>query len=182
MLIFPMEAIELFERKTESAKNLRQQEFIPVSIYRKQYNGLFYLQSKPFHRLLLSLGSDMLTTIHHLRVNNKDVKALIKEIQFHPVTEKVLHIDFLQLEDGDKFFILAKVEIVNRDQCQAVRDGGIVYLPNKKVKIVCSLDSMHPVIKCDIKNMHKGSVLMSSDLKSDIVFTKNIPLVSILKE
>jgi large subunit ribosomal protein L25 len=168
-------------KRSMPVKEARKNNLIPAVIYSKNYNESVYLEEKVFTQLVHQNNHKILTTLCHIKLEKENIIAIVKDISFHPITERITHVDFLKLDDSSLFEISAEIEAINADKCVAIKDGGIIYKPSKYIKILCTISTMTPVIYCDIKDLHKGSVVMSKDIPN-IKFVKNVPLISILKE
>ena len=124
-----------------------------------------------------------LSKVWIINYNEEKFPAFIKEIQKHPVTQKIIHIDFAKITT-EKVIIPAQVRVINEEISVGLRDdGGVLNIPNKTVHIECDVHNIVSYIDCDIKSLHKGETISTDDIKIfGVRFIKNLPLVSIQSE
>jgi large subunit ribosomal protein L25 len=180
-----MQKLDLFYRE-KNPNQTRKSGQIPICIYSKDYNEKFSLDYKSFYSLLEEKGHGILSTIFHFKDKSEEIFAIIKEIQFHPITDKVVNVDFFRIYNDQNFIVPAKIILKNFEKAPFVLEGGIAYLPSKTVSIVCDISSIKNFVECDVGNLHKGDVIKTSDetwTKSGIHFSKkNFPLVTIIEK
>ena len=91
----------------KETKLLRRQGLVPCEVYGGEKNIHFYAHENEFRNLVYT--PDVFEV--NLKVGEENVKAIMQEIQFHPVTDKILHIDFLQVFDDKKVTMNIPVEL-----------------------------------------------------------------------
>ncbi len=97
--------------------------------------------------------------------DNTSFKAVLQDIQFHPVTDKILHIDFYQLYD-DKM-VTMEIPVVIVGNSPGVRNGGNLLRNKRKLKIKALPANLPDFIEADISNLKIGSKLYITELFSD---------------
>jgi large subunit ribosomal protein L25 len=155
-----MTKIDLHEKKL-NANQSRKSGMIPVCLYSKDFLKHFVIDKKLFTTLLHSVGGKMLSTLFILSDGKNEFKAIIKEIQIHPVTEQVVHIDFFQVV-GD-FVVPVLITVKNSERAPFTKENGIVSLPRRRVKILCNEKNIMTHLECDVGNLHKGDAIKTSD-------------------
>jgi len=95
-------------------------------------------------------------------------KCVLKEVQFDPVTDKIIHFD-LQGLVGSK--VELEIPIVLRGPAKGEKDGGIVEHMLHKIKVVCPSNEIPEHIECDITNLKIGEALHVRDIKLGEGFT-----------
>lgn len=156
-------------------------ELISAILYNKNINTLISVNRKEMQIFLKSFYHVHRSKLFVAKLKDQKVNFLIREIQFHPVTEEIIHIDFFAIEKNQDFIMHSKVNVLNKEKCRGVKeDNGIIFLPNKTVQTIGNLDNYVENIDCDISQMRKGEVLMCNDLNLKVKFVKNVSLVSIL--
>ena len=92
-------AISVKERQNVGKSNtraLRNQGNVPCVLYGGEKQVTFYAHENDFRKLVYTPD----TFIAELNIDGSKVKAILQDIQFHPVTDKILHIDFLEVIEG----------------------------------------------------------------------------------
>ncbi|MDD2197208.1 MAG: 50S ribosomal protein L25, partial [Bacteroidales bacterium] len=81
------------ETGKKASKQLRKDDTVPAVLYGGEKNILFSVAEKDLKKLIYTPD----VFIVNLTINKKPYKAIIKEMQFHPVTDRIIHLDFLQV-------------------------------------------------------------------------------------
>ncbi|HSG68395.1 MAG TPA: 50S ribosomal protein L25, partial [Bacteroidales bacterium] len=79
----------------KDAKSLRKQGLVPCVIYGGEKQVHFFLDERDFTKLLFTPE----TNVVHLKVGDVEYSTLLQDVQYHPVSDKVLHADFLEFDD-----------------------------------------------------------------------------------
>ena len=104
------------------------------------------------------------TVIVQLEDGNK-VRAVMQDIQFHPVTDRILHVDFYQLFD-DKAVTL-EIPVRLEGNSPGVRNGGRLLFRKRKLVIRALPDNLPDVFKVDISKLKIGDNISVETLKND---------------
>jgi large subunit ribosomal protein L25 len=159
-----MKSIELkvFPRKNtgkKDAKSLRKNKQVPCVVYGGKENLHFYAEDKAF--------KDIVYTNHVYLVNidleGKKIKAILKEIQFHPVSDILNHIDFLEVASDVPITIDMPVELTGSSV--GVRAGGKLRQRKRYVKIKGLIKDLPDSLVVDITNLEIGQSILAGDLK-----------------
>ena len=89
-------------------------------------------------------------------------KAILQDIQFHPVTDKILHIDFYQLHDDQEVTLEIPVRLIGT--APGVVAGGIVRFPYRKLRVKALPANLPDFINADISEMEIGDKLYVTEL------------------
>lgn len=116
-----------------------------------------------------------------ISLNGKTHKAIVKDIQFHPVTEEVVHIDFLELVPGVKFKATVPLRFVGT--APGVKAGGKFIPSLRSINILTTPEKVVAEISADISTMELGSTIRVRDLTIadgvEITNNPSIPIASI---
>jgi len=168
-----MEEIRLEAQKREKSgksdtKNLRHQGFIPAVVYgQDKESQTIKLNHKDFMRFLHSHSAE--NVIINLSVlegskKQKERPVLIKEIQFDPLTEDVIHVDFYQVSLTKE--IKVKIPIVSKGEAIGVKqDGGMLDHVLWELDIECLPTDMPKDIEVDVSGLKIGDAIHIKDLK-----------------
>lgn len=88
---------------------------------------------------------------------NKKVKAIIKDIQFHPVTDAILHIDFMEVFDNKP--IVMEVPVVLEGHAEGVKAGGKLSLEMRKIKVKANYDKIPEKLVINVDNLGLGKTI-----------------------
>ncbi len=143
----------------KSTKLTRREGLVPCVIYGSGNNVHFTSDSKSFKNLVYTPDFK----VANITVDGNDYKCIVKAIQFHPVTDKIQHIDFLQLVDGNKM----KVEIPIRFKGVApgTKAGGKLTQKLRRVKIKTTPEYLVDELFVDISDLQLGSSVKVKDIE-----------------
>jgi len=94
--------------------------------------------------------------LYDLDLDGSSLRVLAREVQLHPVTSKVLHVDFLRLTSGSEVNVDVPVEFLNEDISPGVKRGGVLNIVRRTVELICQADSIPLVIEADIGELDIG--------------------------
>ena len=161
--------------KTSSAIE-RKGDLVPCVLYGNNENINFTVD---YNKLRKVIFTDKFV-IAEITLNGKEVKAIVKEIQFHPVTDKMLHIDFQQLVDGKK--VKTEIPIVLKGFAKGQQAGGKLELKVRKLKVKADSKNIPSKIEVDITELEMGKSLRVRDIKVeglDIMTSGAIPVATV---
>jgi len=94
--------------------------------------------------------------LYSLDVDGSSLRVLAREVQVHPVTSAVLHVDFLRLTDDSEVNVDVPVEFLNEDASPGVKRGGVLNIVRRTVELICRADSIPLVLEADIGELDIG--------------------------
>ncbi len=149
-----------------TALQLRQQGRVPGILYGHGEPSI------PFHVKELDLRPLIYTNETHtvnLNLDGRPQRCILREVQFHPVTDRVSHIDLIIIHADEKIRIDVPVKLVGT--AAGVKDGGVMDFSLHKLSIEVLPDSIPEHIELDISNLKIGHSLHVSDLPSNDAYT-----------
>ncbi|MXX94806.1 MAG: 50S ribosomal protein L25/general stress protein Ctc [Gammaproteobacteria bacterium] len=103
--------------------------------------------------------------ILELKVGRKKERVVLRELQRHPATERVLHIDFLRVSDDRELQTSVPIHYLNEETCEGVKlQGGVVSKNLTDVEIVCLPKDLPEFISVDLADKVVGTSIHLSDL------------------
>ncbi|MBJ04623.1 MAG: 50S ribosomal protein L25/general stress protein Ctc [Flavobacteriales bacterium] len=152
------------------AKKLRKEDNVPCVIYGgKETPVHFYAHSNEFRKIVYTPNVYLIDIV----IEKQNIKAIMGDIQFHPVTDKILHIDFIRIFDNKKFKV--ELPIVLEGNSIGVRNGGRLALNMRRLCIEGLSADMPENINIDISNVKIGQAIRVSDLNLDNLTIINNP-------
>ena len=104
--------------------------------------------------------------ILELQVGDKTQACVLREVQRHPATDKVQHIDFLRIREDLPVQMRVPLHFVNEDQCQGVKLGGGRLAHNLvEVEVRCLPKNLPEYIAVDVAELEVGQAIHLSDLQ-----------------
>ena len=105
----------------------------------------------------------MLTTLCELDVDGKSALVLARDVQLHPVTDNVLHVDFLRVNSKTKLTVSVPVVCINQEECPGLKAKGILSITRYNVDLVCKAMAIPESIEIDISAMEIGDTIKISN-------------------
>jgi len=96
-------------------------------------------------------------------VGNKKVKAILKDIQFHPVTDEILHIDFLEIFEDRP--IVIEVPVALEGHSEGVKAGGKLSLEMRKLKVKALYSQIPEKLTVNIDSLGLGKTIQVASLQ-----------------
>ena len=112
--------------------------------------------------LYVSSSTRPIYIISTLTIDNKKVKAVLKDIQFHPVTDQILHLDFLEVNEEKP--IVMEVPVQLEGHAEGVRAGGKLQLSMRKLRVKAVYTNIPERLVINIDNLGLGKTMQVGDL------------------
>jgi len=185
-----MEQVELKAKTRDSkgknaARRQRVNAEIPAVLYGKKEAGVsLTLVNKEVGKVISSKGRNVMLT---LKIDGKeDVVAMFKEVQKHPVTGEIIHVDLYKVNMKEALIVLVKTRITG--EAPGVKLGGILEQPLRQVRIKALPGKIPEAIVIDVSKLNINDSIHIEDLKlgEDIQLLDNprdvVATVSVVKE
>ena len=139
-------------------KKLRKEGMIPANYYsRGKENINLKINNRDFLHVLKT-G----THIIYLNIGKISKNVLIKQIQFHPVTEEILHVDFQGISLKEKVDVNIKLNFIGT--AKGIREGGVLETQMHEIGIRCKAGEIPKSLDIDINELNVGDILFVKDL------------------
>lgn len=149
----------------KSSKNLRKEGFIPCNLYgeAKDENGApkALAFTCPMNELRKIVYTPHIYVIN-LIIDGESHTAILKELQFHPVTDALLHVDFYEVNDQKPITIGIPVKLTGL--AQGIRDGGRMNLSIRKINITAKYQDIPEHLDIDVTDLKIGKSIKVGDL------------------
>jgi len=162
-----MKSITINGSKRESVgkkatKALRNAEMVPCVLYGEKEPIHFAAKELDFSKLIYTPNAHTVV----IKTEDGTFDAVLQDIQFHPVTDKILHIDFYQLNEGKEISINIPV-VVEGAAPGVLNSGGTLILNKRKLRVRALPKNLPDVIVADISKLELGNKLYTAELASD---------------
>ena len=156
------------ERSSEgksSNRNLRRSGFIPGVVYGgKEEPKKISIMEKDIVKASEVAG--FATQILRISIEGKEVDVVIKEIQRHPATARVLHADFMRVDPDSKITLVVPIRTLNDENCVGVKaSGGQVNHLINDVEISCLASNLPEQLEIDVLELDIGDTVSLSEIK-----------------
>lgn len=149
----------------KAAKELRKEGLVPCNLYgeKKGENGLpeavaFAIPAAQLRKVIYSPN----VYVVNLTISGEAHKAVIKELQFHPTTDAVLHVDFFEVNETKPITIGIPVKLTGH--AQGVRDGGRLNLSIRKINVTAPYKNIPEKLDIDVTELQLGKAIKVGSL------------------
>lgn len=150
----------------KASKDIRKQGLIPCNIYGVKRGGEKNLPvalsfTSSFAELRKAIYTPHVYVVN-LNIDGVDHKAVIKELQFHPVTDALLHVDFLEITEDKPVTVGIPVEL--KGLANGVRNGGRLALLVRQIEVTAVYTNIPEKLVIDVTNLELGKSIKVGDL------------------
>ena len=160
----------------KSSNSLRAERNVPCVMYREKENLHFYAHENAFRGLVYTPDVFLVNLI----VDGKNYNAVMKDIQFHPVSDRLLHIDFMQVNEGKPVVMDIPLQITG--DSAGVKAGGKLKVKRRTLKVKGLVEDLPEHLSIDITDIGIGQSVKIGDLsyeKLEIIDNKRAMIVSV---
>ena len=156
------------EHGTSAARRARLQNKVPAVVY---HSGV---EATPLSVDKISLNKALRTgqMIFEVNVEDKNQFVLVKEIQYHPVTDEIIHIDFQKVKEDEK--ISLEVAIRSTGEAQGVKLGGLLVQMLNSVTIKCKPAEIPEFLEIDVTDMEMNT----NQFVKDITLPEDVEMIT----
>jgi large subunit ribosomal protein L25 len=175
-----MKALALFGEKRQalgkrSTKDLRNEGKVPCVLYGDKKEPVhFFIYSSDFTDLVYTPN----TLIAKLSIDGEIQKAILQDIQYHPVNEIILHADFLAIQDDKPVTLEIPVKVVGNSP--GVRAGGKLVKKIKKLRVKGFLNKIPDFIDVNIDALEMGKSIKVEEMSLDGIAFLDSPVNAIV--
>ncbi len=158
------------------ANSLRAKGQVPCVIYGAGTQMHFSADERAFKNIIYTPA----TSIVEIELDGKKFKTVLQEAQFHKVSDKLIHADFLEIVDGKPVTVFLPVKTVG--QSEGVKAGGKLAIKMRKLKVRGLINKLPECIELNIENLVIGKSIAAGDINIDgvtILHPKNISVISV---
>lgn len=144
----------------KSTKALRDAELVPCVVYGGQEPLNFSTEERSFVGLVYTPEAHTVELV----IEGQTISAVLQDIQFHPITDKILHVDFYRLSADKPVIMEVPVRITGR--AKGVVSGGVLRQSFRKLRLKAIPSNLPDEIVVDVTPLKIGSKLYVGDIKN----------------
>jgi len=168
--------LEASERKIStkgSLRKLRSEGLLPGIVYGSEEKSQPLSLKKITIKKLLE-NSNFMNSVIEIIINGVKHKVLTRDIEFHPLNNEPLHIDFQKIKSGTKITVFVPVKFVNQDTCPGLKLGGVLNIVRRKIELRCPAENIPTEIIVDLagkemnESIHISAIKLPENVKPTI--------------
>tara|TARA_B100000683_G_scaffold272503_1_gene315845 strand:- start:40 stop:708 length:669 start_codon:yes stop_codon:yes gene_type:complete len=161
-----MENFKALERNkdTGSTKSLLTKGMVPGIIYGKGSEPTKIALEDKILKKLMNSGS-FYSTIIDIDISGKVEKILPKQLQYHPVSDRLIHFDFLRVQENTKVNVEIPIEFLNQEKCPGLKKGGVLNTVRRLVELTCNANNIPNKLEFDLIESEIGDAVKISNIK-----------------
>lgn len=156
------------------AKHLRNTGKVPCVLYGGKEQTHFSADERDFKHIIYTPEICFV----EIDMNGKKTKAILQEAQYHKITDKLIHVDFLEIVEGKP--VTMQVPVKLHGQSEGVKAGGKLNFKQRMVKVRGLADKLPDQIDINIEKIQVGKGISIADLKMEGVEFLQAPNVSVV--
>jgi len=147
-----------------ASRALRREGRVPAVIYGgKEEPTSIHIEERLLAR---HLGTGhFMNSIVMIEHGGKTIRTLPKDVAFHPVNDRPLHVDFLRLSKDAKVDVNVPVVFINEEASPGLKKGGVLNVVRHELELVCEADKIPGEIQIDVTGLEVGDSIHISHLK-----------------
>ena len=147
-----------------SARAARRAGMVPAVIYGNKKPALgIELEARVIRKIIHEPG--IFSRLLKIAVGGEEITVLTRDIQFHPVSDEALHLDFLRVSEDSTIAVAIAVEFINEDKCPGLRIGGTLNVVRHEVELNCPADNIPEKITIDLEGVKIGESIHISAIE-----------------
>ena len=152
----PTIAADLRESKgTGAARAARRSGKVPGIVYGAgRENLMIQLDRDLLNREYVKSG--FFNHLYKLKVGKDSMDVLARDIQLHPVTDVIMHVDFMAVKANARITVAVPVHFINEEDCKGLRRGGVLNIVRHEVEVHCPANAIPEQIVVDLAGLDIG--------------------------
>jgi large subunit ribosomal protein L25 len=147
-----------------ASRALRREGRVPAVVYGEKQNPLSIHVEEKLLSKMLSTGHFM-NTVVMIDVGGDSTRTLPKAIDFHPVSSRPIHVDFLRISEHTKVHVAVPLRFDNEDASPGLKRGGVLNAVIHELEIVCDAASIPSEIHISLEGLDIGDSVHISQVK-----------------
>jgi large subunit ribosomal protein L25 len=142
-----------------ASRAMRREGRVPAVVYGNKEEPLaIHVEEKALVKAL-SGGHFMNSVVMIDVAGGGTARTLPKDVQFHPVTDRPLHVDFLRISEHSKVHVAVPIRFTGEDECRGIKRGGVLNAVRHELELVCDAAEIPEEIEISLKGLNIGDSL-----------------------
>ena len=146
-----------------ASRALRREGRVPAVIYGGKEEPLtIHVEEKLLMKQLMT--GHFMNSVVEVTVAGKALRTLPKDVAFHPVTDRPLHVDFLRLSKDSTVHVEVPVKFINEEASPGLKRGGVLNIVRHEIELICDANKMPDDILIDVTGFDVGDSIHISNV------------------
>jgi large subunit ribosomal protein L25 len=147
-----------------ASRALRREGRVPAVIYGdNQEPVMVHVEEKALNKLLGT--GHFMNSVVMVEVGGKAARTLPKDVAFHPVTDRPLHVDFMRVGEHSTVRVEVPVIFQNEDASPGIKRGGVLNIVRHELELICDAASIPDDVIVDLTGTEVGDTIHISHVK-----------------
>lgn len=149
---------------TGGARATRQDGLIPGILYGNNQSPLaLAIDPKALQKEVNHIG--FFSKIFDITLDGETHKVIARDLQLHPVSDKILHIDFMRVSKDRKIHVTVPVTFINEDKAPGFKKGGTINILRHELELMCAFDAIPSTITINLENFDINQSIHLEDIQ-----------------
>ena len=161
-----MNSIEASIRNTKTKgeiNSLRQKGEVPAIVYGgTEENQKISLSKKQVQYLIDQ--ENFLSKIISVKIDDKSINVLPRDVNFDPISDDPIHIDFLRIVKGAKVILEIPVKFINNENSPGLKRGGVLNIVRRNIELICPTENIPTELVVDLDGLEIGTSIKISSI------------------
>ena len=141
-----------------ASRHLRREGRVPAVVYgNNEEPTSIHIEEKALVKILRT--GHFMNSVVMVDVGGKSTRTLPKDVQFHPVTDRPLHVDFLRISEHATVTVAVPVRFVNEDKSPGLKKGGVLNVVRHDLELVVEASDIPDEIVIDVTGYDVGDAI-----------------------
>ncbi|PIW25756.1 MAG: 50S ribosomal protein L25, partial [Rhodospirillales bacterium CG15_BIG_FIL_POST_REV_8_21_14_020_66_15] len=145
-----------------AARATRRSGRVPAVIYGDHKDPIL-VSVEPVELMQHLHHAGFFSMLMDLKVGNDTHRVLPRDVQFHPVTDVPLHVDFMRVGKGTRVTVMIPVHVEDEAKCRGLKRGGVLNVVRHEVEVRCDPENIPDMITLSLEGLDIGDALRISD-------------------
>lgn len=147
-----------------ASNNLREQGLVPAILYGAGKDNIpLSVDIRDVEKGLHNTG--FFTTVYELNIGGTKERAMVREVQYHPVKDRPIHIDFMRVSKGAKISVRVPIVFKNELESPGIKRGGVLNVILHSIDLTCAIESIPDHIDIDLAGFEIGDSIHTDQVK-----------------
>ena len=138
-----------------ASRAMRRQGRVPAVVYGNKEEALaIHIEEKALVKMMS--GGHFMNSVVMIDVGGSQARTLPKDVQFHPVTDRPLHVDFLRISEHSRVTVAVPVRFVNEEASVGLTRGGVLNVVRHELELVCDAAEIPDEVVIDLAGYDIG--------------------------